>query len=261
MEPRFGHDFSSVRVHIDASAARSARAVNALAYTIGRDVVFGERQYAPYVSAGQRLVAHELTHVVQQAGSSVSNAQRLSQPDEAGQRKAVATRLAGARSGALSLQRQATGAVAPSDGKAGCTVGAGISNSTCGAYASNSWWLPFAYVNNATCACTETPNVPTAMCVRKFLQDRLVGTPGWLKTLAGTQKAFEPSPGYQAFVQTILTPRIYEDHVDAYASCCCPSGPAPYPAWMGVTTIPLPCVGVGAAIRQFGSCHGIPGAW
>ena len=66
MEPQFGHDFSRVRVHTDARAAESARAVNALAYTVGRDVVFGNGQYAPAAGAGRRLLAHELTHVVQQ---------------------------------------------------------------------------------------------------------------------------------------------------------------------------------------------------
>ena len=69
MEPRFGHDFSRVRVHTDTKAAESARAVSALAYTVGRDVVFGAEQYAPGTSVGQRLMAHELTHVVQQGNS------------------------------------------------------------------------------------------------------------------------------------------------------------------------------------------------
>jgi hypothetical protein len=68
MEPRFGHDFSQVRVHTDAHAAESAHMVNALAFTVGRDVVFGAGQYAPKTMAGKRLVAHELTHVAQQAG-------------------------------------------------------------------------------------------------------------------------------------------------------------------------------------------------
>lgn len=68
MEHRFGHDFSNVRVHTDGKAVESARAVNALAYTVGRDVVFGE-QYAPATSQGQKLLAHELVHVVQQGGS------------------------------------------------------------------------------------------------------------------------------------------------------------------------------------------------
>src|SRR5205085_3153068 len=66
MEPRFGHDFSRVRVHADGRAAESARSVNALAYTVGEDLVFGAGQYAPGTSAGKRLLAHELSHVVQQ---------------------------------------------------------------------------------------------------------------------------------------------------------------------------------------------------
>src|SRR6266446_423549 len=68
MEPRFGHDFSNIRVHTDAKAAESAQAVNALAYTVGRDVVFGAGQYAPGTSEGKKLMAHELTHTIQQAG-------------------------------------------------------------------------------------------------------------------------------------------------------------------------------------------------
>ena len=65
MEPRFGHDFSGVRVHTDAKAAESARAVNALAYTVQRHVVFGLGLYAPTTDAGRRLLAHELTHTIQ----------------------------------------------------------------------------------------------------------------------------------------------------------------------------------------------------
>ncbi len=65
-EPLFGHDFSRVRVHDDAQAAESARAVNARAYTVGHEVVFGAGAYAPLVSVGRRLLAHELTHVLQQ---------------------------------------------------------------------------------------------------------------------------------------------------------------------------------------------------
>ena len=66
MEPRFGHDFSRVRVHADTGAAESARAVDAQAYTVGSDVVFGTGQYRPQTGTGQRLLAHELAHVVQQ---------------------------------------------------------------------------------------------------------------------------------------------------------------------------------------------------
>jgi hypothetical protein len=66
-EPRFDHDFSKVRIHTDARAAESAQAVNALAYAVGRDVVFASGQYAPTTHEGRLLLAHELTHVVQQA--------------------------------------------------------------------------------------------------------------------------------------------------------------------------------------------------
>lgn len=69
MEPRFGHHFDHVRVHTDARAAGSARAVNALAYTVGSDVVFGAGQYAPSTDAGRRLIAHELTHTIQQGAA------------------------------------------------------------------------------------------------------------------------------------------------------------------------------------------------
>lgn len=64
-EPRFGHDFGRVRIHAEASAARS---VNASAYTVGNDIVFGGGRYAPQTLAGRRLLAHELAHVVQQQG-------------------------------------------------------------------------------------------------------------------------------------------------------------------------------------------------
>jgi hypothetical protein len=70
-QPAMRHDFSQVRVHTGAKAAKSARAVNALAYTVGRDVVFGAGQYEPETRAGRELLAHELAHVVQQGQSSV----------------------------------------------------------------------------------------------------------------------------------------------------------------------------------------------
>jgi outer membrane protein OmpA-like peptidoglycan-associated protein len=66
MEARFGRDFGNVRIHTDQRAAQSAEAIDALAYTVGNNVVFGRAQYAPDSSSGRRLLAHELTHVVQQ---------------------------------------------------------------------------------------------------------------------------------------------------------------------------------------------------
>lgn len=66
MQPHFGHDFSEVRVHTSAKAAESARAVGALAYTVGTNIVFGAGQYAPETGTGRALLAHELAHVFQQ---------------------------------------------------------------------------------------------------------------------------------------------------------------------------------------------------
>ncbi len=71
-----GFDFSQVRIHTDARAAESAHAVNAAAYTVGRDIVFGEGQYQPHTAHGQRLLAHELTHVAQQNNGPAATAQR-----------------------------------------------------------------------------------------------------------------------------------------------------------------------------------------
>jgi peptidoglycan hydrolase-like protein with peptidoglycan-binding domain len=67
MEPRFGGDFADVRIHIDGKAAESARAVNARAYTVGKNVVFAAGQFMPTAHTGQRLLAHELAHVMQQS--------------------------------------------------------------------------------------------------------------------------------------------------------------------------------------------------
>jgi len=70
MEPRFGYDFSHVRIHINANAAKSVEAVNALAFTMGNNIVFGAGQYQPLSPDGKRLLSHELTHVIQQSDES-----------------------------------------------------------------------------------------------------------------------------------------------------------------------------------------------
>ncbi|HLG14203.1 MAG TPA: DUF4157 domain-containing protein [Blastocatellia bacterium] len=90
MEPRFGHDFSQVRVHADTRAAESARTVNALAYTVGSDIAFGGGEYAPGTKGGRRLLAHELTHVVQQQGRTrlASKSFGLSTPFDPAEREA-----------------------------------------------------------------------------------------------------------------------------------------------------------------------------
>jgi len=298
MEPRFGRDFGDVRIHTDAKAATSADAVRALAYTVGNRIVFAADKFNLSGNDGKKLLAHELSHVVQQTGIH-SHAHRaafgrspagVSGPLTIGAAHSSAEREADAAADAIQngsvnvhlsqqtpgIARQAAAPPAATEEKtteptgttaftssSACTPGAGIPNSNCSAYAANAYWLPTAYVNNATCACTATPNVPTANCVRKFLQARLAATPTSLKIAATAAKATLIDPvAYTAFVQAMLTPRIYADHQDAYRACCCPYGPAPYVDWIGVTTIPFqPCSLVGWFINNFGSCTGTPGSW
>lgn len=250
-EPRFGSDFSSVRVHNDAGAHDLARSVNARAFTVGRDIIFSAGEYKPGTPSGDRLLAHELAHTVQQAGPEA----RIDRwPQD------VLSERAARKEG------QEKGDERPSVDP-NCVPAAGLPPTSCSPYRANSWWLPSVYVNNATCACSETPNEPTANCVRKFLQDRLAATPATLKGEAARMKKWELPDNrvayarYQAYVQEKLTPRIYKDHVDAYRSCCCPSGPAFRLAWVGVTSVRLSCSWIGWFIRQFGSCHGTRGRW
>jgi hypothetical protein len=80
MEQRFGHDFDRVRVHSDMAAAQSARDVNAKAYTVGHHIMFGAGQFAPGLLNGRRLIAHELSHVLQQSGPTTGLLQRA--PDK-----------------------------------------------------------------------------------------------------------------------------------------------------------------------------------
>lgn len=86
MESRFGRRFSDVRVHTDGLAGESAQAVNALAYTVGKNVVFGPGRYRPGTTDGQRLIAHELTHVVQQGAGMRPTIQRACGPGAIGSR-------------------------------------------------------------------------------------------------------------------------------------------------------------------------------
>ncbi len=73
-EPKFGHDLSGIRIHTDSLAAESAESVGAHAYTVGRDIVFGENQYSPHAGGGGRLLAHELAHTIQQGATPANRA-------------------------------------------------------------------------------------------------------------------------------------------------------------------------------------------
>lgn len=93
MESRFGADFGDVRVHTDSKASESARSVQAHAYTVGNDVVFQSGKYEPESESGKRMLAHELTHVVQQrsgpvAGTPAPGGIQISHPSDSFERAA-----------------------------------------------------------------------------------------------------------------------------------------------------------------------------
>ena len=105
MESSLGHDFGDVRVHTDHAASESAKAVGAQAYTVGNDIVFGSGKYDPGSSAGQKTIAHELTHVVQQKAGPVDGTPapggiRVSDPGDRFEQEADSN-------AELALQRQA----------------------------------------------------------------------------------------------------------------------------------------------------------
>jgi hypothetical protein len=96
MEQRFGHDFSSVRIHSDGGAGRSAAALAARAYTVGEHIVFGQGEYAPQSREGRHLLAHELAHTVQQRRSGTTRQGKLTISDSQGSAERAADRAADA---------------------------------------------------------------------------------------------------------------------------------------------------------------------
>ena len=115
MEPRFAHNFGRVRVHNDTKSADSARAVNAQAYTVGQQIVFGANQFAPMSYQGRQLLAHELAHTIQQqslaADSPVVHSSEISESSASaaartvGKGQAISSHLP---TGAIRLARQPT---------------------------------------------------------------------------------------------------------------------------------------------------------
>jgi hypothetical protein len=112
MEPRFGHDFSRVRVHTDAKAAESARAVNALAYTVDQTIVFAAQQYRSGTTpVGDVLLAHELAHVVQGQRDSTGTTLAIASPDHPAERAADDTARAVTRGQPVTAASEATEAM------------------------------------------------------------------------------------------------------------------------------------------------------
>lgn len=130
MDKTFGFDFGRVRVHTDSLAAASARAVGAEAYTVGSDVVFGAGRYAPGSAEGRKLIAHELTHVVQQREAATVGPLRISTPADPLEREAERV---GSTGGAPVSGRSRTQLVSRADPAAvgrvmgrGAVVGSGV---------------------------------------------------------------------------------------------------------------------------------------
>jgi Domain of unknown function (DUF4157) len=95
MEGRFGQNFGDVRIHSDGAAHESAKSVNAQAYTVGSSIVFQRDKYDPASDAGRHMIAHELTHVVQQRsgpvdGTDAGGGVKISDPGDRFEREAVA---------------------------------------------------------------------------------------------------------------------------------------------------------------------------
>jgi Domain of unknown function (DUF4157) len=114
MEQALGQDFGDVRIHTDQRAAQSAASVQAKAYTAGSNVVFGDGQYSPGTTDGDRTLAHELTHVVQQRsgpvdGTPVAGGIKVSDPSDRFERAADAAADAVVSGGAAPVQRQEVG--------------------------------------------------------------------------------------------------------------------------------------------------------
>jgi Domain of unknown function (DUF4157) len=122
MEARFGHDFGRVRLHTGAEADRAARSIGARAFTAGPDVVFANDQYAPGEPSGRWLLAHELSHVVQQGAAA-----RLPAPvPNEGGPAASATGGAAGRTGGVAVSHAAASPVAASPGAASPVAASGV---------------------------------------------------------------------------------------------------------------------------------------
>jgi hypothetical protein len=121
MEGRFGQDFGDVRVHTDGAAHESAKSVNAQAYTVGSNIVFQRDKYDPASDSGKHMLAHELTHVVQQRsgpvdGTDAGGGVKVSDPSDRFERDAVANadRVMSTPAHSHEVQRCADGCDSPS---------------------------------------------------------------------------------------------------------------------------------------------------
>ncbi len=134
MESRFGYNFGNVRIHTDSHAAETSTRIGAEAFTVGRDIYLGSGKYSPASTQGKRLLAHELTHVVQQSNINLYMVQRLSYDSDYG----------------------------PSAEH--CAIYQSPLSER---------WFTYSYRNNAWCACQRTPDELHNNCVRRCLQEKM----------------------------------------------------------------------------------------
>ena len=263
-EPRFGHDFSRVRVHTDAKATESARAVNALAYTVGQDVVFGAGQYAPQTWAGQRLLAHELTHVVQQNNTTAStkagqihqaNSSQRSLEVEADSNSrviesggSVSVNLITSNKSIMRAPPGQTAPLTPSSLPYDATYAPSAAH--CAIYQSPlaRTWFTYSYRNNAECACLNTPDEPHNNCVRKCLQAKMVAHMAWLSRAGAALPLTFPLEADP------MCHDMWEQHVECYRECGCNNEFINYPIFSVMCRMPFPCLIVGGSISWFNAC-------
>lgn len=238
MEPRFGYNFDPVRVHTDAAAAQTARELSAQAFTVGQDIVFAAGKYAPHTEDGLRLVAHELTHVIQQgaAGRALQ-----AQPDDVPQ--------GGARSAPVPMvQRECTPPYDPSYGP---------SSTHCSAYQSGlaKSFLTWTYRHNATCACENTPDDPKNNCIRKCLQVKMnTFLSGLSSSGAAIGTCLDPIGLLDFTCPEPYCSELHDHHLECYRECCCENEFIGYPAFWFMCEAPYPCWLVSFTIRKFNSC-------
>ena len=217
MESRFHHDFSAVRVHTGARAEESASALQANAYALGSDVVFGHGRYDPASEDGQHLIAHELAHVVQQQNAPAAGPQtelEVSGPGDASEREAetAADRVAGGseaavhqRAGASTVHRELSGLA-----KAGIGVGGAIAGgfAVYGLYKLFSWLLEDA---------SDIKNPPHCGDPQeKMIKPAMAKAASMVKSALEKIHAFQANPKApaNAYVQKRLMQRFSSDAVE-----------------------------------------------
>lgn len=196
-EPRFGRDFSNVRIHTDTVAAKSAQSINALAYTTGNNIVFNSGQYAPESDNGKKLIAHELTHVAQQ-GEAKSNGQV--------QRVSIATRGTVAHSGTVGVaagqQGPPVGSVEVRTGEEielapGSRIPNVIAIEYSGSLLADSKWLQFVWFEmlaiTPSGVVRASGTIPTSSGSKPFTTNP--ASPSWTVDSASTSNPFYEAAG------------------------------------------------------------------